>query len=137
MTEPEKSRTMRDSATVANGVSVHTSLAKSYDNRGFYSDTSDSASESQTQVTKDGTNDVVNANRSQTDTAFDHLKQRGCQSAASSIQSWLPFVAILSNYNIRSDLLSDVMAGLIVGIMHIPQGKYTLVTLFVNYTRCK
>ena len=34
-----------------------------------------------------------------------------------------PFINILGGYSVRNDLLSDVMAGLIVGIMHIPQGK--------------
>ena len=34
-----------------------------------------------------------------------------------------PFIAILKNYKIKQDLPGDVIAGLTVGIMHIPQGK--------------
>ena len=34
----------------------------------------------------------------------------------------LPFLRILRGYSIRSDLPSDIVAGLTVGIMHIPQG---------------
>ena len=34
-----------------------------------------------------------------------------------------PFIAILKNYKIRQDLTGDIIAGLTVGIMHIPQGK--------------
>lgn len=33
-----------------------------------------------------------------------------------------PFIGILKNYKIREDLLGDVVSGLTVGIMHIPQG---------------
>ena len=29
----------------------------------------------------------------------------------------------MKNYNIRQDLMGDIIAGLTVGIMHIPQGK--------------
>ena len=34
-----------------------------------------------------------------------------------------PFLEIMKNYNIRQDLMGDIIAGLTVGIMHIPQGK--------------
>ena len=34
-----------------------------------------------------------------------------------------PFLAIMKNYKIREDLMGDVISGLTVGIMHIPQGK--------------
>ena len=40
-----------------------------------------------------------------------------------TILSMLPFLRILSEYSIRNDLLSDIMAGLIVGFMQIPQGE--------------
>jgi hypothetical protein len=53
-----------------------------------------------------------------------------CKKAAFS---FLPFIQIMREYRIRSDLLSDVMAGLIVGIMHIPQGKlYASVYIDLN-----
>ena len=29
----------------------------------------------------------------------------------------------MKNYNVKSDLPTDIVAGLTVGIMHIPQGK--------------
>ncbi len=35
----------------------------------------------------------------------------------------LPFIGIMKDYNIRTDLLSDILAGLTVGIMQIPQGN--------------
>lgn len=34
-----------------------------------------------------------------------------------------PFLSILKGYNVKSDLPSDIISGLTVGIMHIPQGK--------------
>ncbi|XP_063444496.1 prestin-like isoform X1 [Mytilus trossulus] len=33
-----------------------------------------------------------------------------------------PFLSILKGYNVKSDLPSDIISGLTVGIMHIPQG---------------
>ncbi|CAH1782636.1 unnamed protein product, partial [Owenia fusiformis] len=33
-----------------------------------------------------------------------------------------PFIGIMRTYNLRTDLVADVIAGLTVGIMHIPQG---------------
>ena len=33
-----------------------------------------------------------------------------------------PFVNVLRGYDVKGDLLSDLIAGLTVGIMHIPQG---------------
>ena len=35
----------------------------------------------------------------------------------------LPFINIMRNYNVKQDLLSDIISGLTVGVMHIPQGK--------------
>lgn len=40
-----------------------------------------------------------------------------------SIFSFLPFINIMKAYNIKEDLMGDVISGLTVGIMHIPQGK--------------
>ena len=37
-----------------------------------------------------------------------------------------PFYRILRNYSLRKNLLSDFLAGLTVGIVHIPQGKITI-----------
>ena len=34
-----------------------------------------------------------------------------------------PFVNILRKYDVKSDLPNDIISGLTVGIMHIPQGK--------------
>ncbi|XP_059150445.1 solute carrier family 26 member 6-like [Physella acuta] len=39
-----------------------------------------------------------------------------------TITGKLPFIPVLRHYNIRRDLLADCIAGLTVGIMHIPQG---------------
>ena len=35
----------------------------------------------------------------------------------------LPFIRIMKDYNIKTDLVSDILAGLTVGIMQIPQGN--------------
>ena len=39
----------------------------------------------------------------------------------------LPFIRIMKDYNFKTDLLSDILAGLTVGIMQIPQG-----IIFIN-----
>jgi hypothetical protein len=38
------------------------------------------------------------------------------------IKSLFPFLTIMRGYSIRNDLPSDIMSGLIVGVIHIPQG---------------
>lgn len=40
------------------------------------------------------------------------------------LYSTFPFINILRNYNIRQDIMGDIVAGLTVGIMHIPQGLW-------------
>lgn len=40
------------------------------------------------------------------------------------IYSLFPFIGIMKNYNIREDITGDIVSGLTVGIMHIPQGLY-------------
>jgi hypothetical protein len=42
-----------------------------------------------------------------------------------AVWSLFPFVNIMRRYNLRNDLLNDIMAGLIVGVMNIPQGTLT------------
>lgn len=44
-----------------------------------------------------------------------------CDFFLTKFLSFFPFLVILSTYK-RSDLLQDIIAGLTVGIMHIPQG---------------
>jgi hypothetical protein len=58
------------------------------------------------------------------------LKGRRCKITPSgecftkAVASLFPFVNIMRQYKIRSDLINDVMAGLIVGVMNIPQGTF-------------
>ena len=37
-----------------------------------------------------------------------------------------PFVDIMRSYSLRKYLLKDFVAGMTIGIIHIPQGKYTV-----------
>lgn len=41
-----------------------------------------------------------------------------------------PFVDIMRNYSPRKSLLKDFVAGITVGIIHIPQGKYFIYIIF-------
>ena len=39
-----------------------------------------------------------------------------------SLLSCFPFIGIMRQYNLRQDLLNDIITGLTIGIMHLPQG---------------
>nr|BBA68353.1 putative prestin [Phreagena okutanii] len=49
-----------------------------------------------------------------------------CACSGSCVKGFIftifPFINIVKNYSIREDLLGDIVSGLTVGIMHIPQG---------------
>ncbi|XP_056001292.1 sulfate transporter-like isoform X2 [Ostrea edulis] len=51
---------------------------------------------------------------------------RKCQCSRDCFLGFLykifPFIGIMKDYNIRTDLTGDIVSGLTVGIMHIPQG---------------
>ncbi|CAL1539051.1 unnamed protein product [Lymnaea stagnalis] len=53
-------------------------------------------------------------------------KARKCEFSLACVRKTiahhLPFLSIMREYNLRTDLIADVIAGLTVGIMHIPQG---------------
>ena len=42
------------------------------------------------------------------------------------LQSFFPFLGIMKAYNLKKDLIGDLVAGLTVGIMQIPQGEAAL-----------
>lgn len=44
--------------------------------------------------------------------------------AKNVILSVFPLFSWLSQYNIKNDLVGDIVSGCTVAIMHIPQGKY-------------
>lgn len=46
-----------------------------------------------------------------------------------TIVGMLPFIGIMKNYSPRDDITGDIIAGLTVGIMNIPQGKSCKPTL--------
>ena len=52
-----------------------------------------------------------------------------CVCSGSCVKKFLlglfPFINILKDYSVKDDLLSDIVSGLTVGIMHIPQGLFT------------
>ena len=54
-----------------------------------------------------------------------HLKRNchpTCKCAKRILLSIFPFIGIMKEYSPRTDLLGDIVAGLTVGVMHIPQG---------------
>jgi len=53
-----------------------------------------------------------------------------------TIVGFLPFLAILSNYNLRHDLVKDIIAGLTVGVMHIPQGELGACDVLCKNVQC-
>ena len=59
---------------------------------------------------------------------FVHKQFHGCECSLKcvkqAIYGFFPFLAVLSHYRPRHDLVKDIIAGLTVGVMHIPQGKW-------------
>ena len=55
------------------------------------------------------------------------LRRCACSLACTkrAIRQFLPFLTVISQYRPRNYLAKDVIAGLTVGVMHIPQGKPT------------
>lgn len=55
------------------------------------------------------------------------LVRKNCAPSGACVKklllSFFPFIGILRHYSLRHDLLYDIIAGLTVGIMHIPQGQ--------------
>jgi len=47
------------------------------------------------------------------------------------INSVVPITEWIPNYNVSRDLLSDVAAGITVGVVHLPQGKDTFLFEFL------
>lgn len=41
-----------------------------------------------------------------------------------SILGFLPIVHWIRDYNIKEYLVSDIIAGIITGVLHVPQGRY-------------
>lgn len=60
-------------------------------------------------------------------------KASKCNCSAECIKkfifSFFPCINIMKNYKIREDLSGDIISGLTVGIMHIPQGKLFVVNI--------
>ena len=47
-----------------------------------------------------------------------------CHSLKAKLLAFFPFIRIMKNYKIKTDLPGDIVAGLTVGVMHIPQGLW-------------
>ncbi|KAK2149096.1 hypothetical protein LSH36_468g04017 [Paralvinella palmiformis] len=54
------------------------------------------------------------------------------QCVKKTILGFLPFITWLRNYNIKTDLVSDILAGLLVGIMTIPQGTFAVISIMIS-----
>ena len=50
--------------------------------------------------------------------------------ARTKLMSCFPFVNIFKKYRLKDYLLADIVAGVTVGIMHIPQGMYYLFEIY-------
>lgn len=46
-----------------------------------------------------------------------------CLSFINGIFNRIPLIRSLINYNVRADLFGDIIAGITVAIMHVPQGQ--------------
>ena len=61
------------------------------------------------------------------------LRQSASQCSFSRVLfSLFPFIKILREYHIKDDLVNDIVAGLTIGVMHIPQGNSLSVLLSIH-----
>ncbi|BFZ10678.1 hypothetical protein BsWGS_13717 [Bradybaena similaris] len=49
-----------------------------------------------------------------------------------ALKKFFPFVTIMKDYSLGYDLPCDVIAGLTVGIMYIPQGTFAVITMMIG-----
>lgn len=50
-----------------------------------------------------------------------------CTCSKETLKRMFPFVPIMKKYKMKTDFFNDLVAGLTVGIMHIPQGKKSII----------
>ena len=72
-----------------------------------------------------GYNPITRHSKTMKERAGEMKSQYSCSWSCfkSNLCKWLPFLAIMRGYDPKRDLLSDVMSGITVGVMHIPQGN--------------
>ena len=55
--------------------------------------------------------------------------QCNAKCAKKTLLKHFPFIGIMKSYNVRTELINDIIGGLTVGVMHIPQGLPTYLML--------
>lgn len=80
-----------------------------------------------------GDNQVIQ----QDNRSLQSVSRRPCTHYARLFGAWLisffPFIGILRRYDVKNYFVNDLIAGLTVGIMHVPQGKWSCHRRFVIY----
>ena len=61
----------------------------------------------------------------------------GWKSVSKNLNNRLPCIEWIRNYDFRENFLSDVLAGLIVGCTHIPQGILIRLVRYLNFFKIK
>ena len=67
------------------------------------------------------------------ETISSYCKKKFADCHCSSCLKLFPFLGIMRKYSLKNDFFSDLVAGLTVGIMHIPQGKYNIFPIWFLY----
>lgn len=63
---------------------------------------------------------------------FKKVFQKICKCSIERVTGMFPVINLLRTYNIKSYLLNDIVAGMTVGFMQLPQGKSELISFHIK-----
>ncbi|TPP65516.1 Prestin [Fasciola gigantica] len=81
---------------------------------------------------RDDADDAIPKDDRESQTVNPHPCTRYARTLGTWLISFFPFIGILRKYDVKNWFLNDMIAGLTVGIMHVPQGTIAVVSLLTG-----